>query len=343
MKMLLFLLLSFLTYAQSPYPDTLFLKDGRTFPCLLTQINESRVEVFYSNDIIRVVFLPSVQRISLEEFGTVYSSASGFVKDLDSIQAYIDKRSKGIEEEVAKNDSLMKNNTDKQILALNKKWSFGILLIPDYSGTMYNIFYNTYPSYEVSTYGYKTNQINMEGQFSYSNSQNTRITFNIMFISTSSELKEEYHSNGINYYTSGDITTRGLDLIDLSLGFKYYFLDFSLEKITAYMLGGIGKQFAFVKNGSKDLYNATQSTSSSNDNEEEYLGDLNSPWHLNLGFGVEYFFNESLTLTSVFYFQYSNISATYNYRSQDQTSSSSKEYSYSEIVTQIGVGANFYF
>ena len=341
MKTLLLLLLSFLTYAQSPYPDTLFLNDGRTFPCQVTQINESRVTVTYSKDIIRVVFLPSVQRISLEELGTIYSSTSGFVKDPDSIQAYIDKRSTEISEEKMKNDSLMENNPDKQILALNKNWSFGILLIPDYSGTFYNIFYNTYPSSEIITYGYKPNQINMEGQFSYGNSQNTRLTFNITYTSTSNEINEEYHSSNADYYTSGDLTTKGLDLIDLSLGFKYYFLDLSLDKITAYMLGGIGKQFAFVKNESKDLYNTTQSTSANNDNEEEYLGDLNSPWHLNLGFGVEYFFNESLSLTSVFYFQYSNISATYNYTSQNTTSS--KEYSYSEIITRIGVGVNFYF
>ena len=339
MKTLFVLLLSFLTYAQSPYPDTLFLKNGRTYPCVITNINNEKVDVTYSTDIIHIVFLPLVQRISLEEFGTIYSSASGFLKDLDSIKAYIDKRSIRIKEEQAKNDSLMKNNPDKQISALTKNWSFGILLIPDYSGTLYNIFYNYYPSLEITTQGQKTNQINMEGQFSYSNSQTTRLTFNIMYISTSNETKVEYHSMNTDYYTSGDITTRSLDLLDLSLGFKYYFLDLSLEKVTAYMLGGIGKQFAFVKNESKDLY--TQSTFTSQDNEEEYLGELNSPWHLNLGFGVEYFFNESLSLTSTIYFQYSNISATYTYTGQNTTSSN--EYSYSEILTRIGIGTNFYF
>ncbi len=344
MKKLLFLLLSLLTYAQSPYPDTLFLKDGRTFPCQVTQINESRATVTYSKDIIRVVFIPAVQRISLEECGTIYSSTSGFVEDLDSINAYIDKRLIKIKEEEAKNDSSMKDNS-KQILALTKKWSFGILLIPNYSGMIYDIYYNPYSTYEsstfeVSTYGHNTNQINMEGQFSYSVSENTRLTFNITYTSTSNEIKDEYHNTSTDLiYNSGDLTTRGLDLIDLSLGLKYYFTDLSLEKVTAYTFGGIGKQFASVKYEYKNLYTNTQS--SSTNEEEEYLSDLNSPWHLNLGFGVEYFFNESLSLTSVFYFQYSNISTTYKYSGQN--SNSSKEYSYSDIITSIGVGANFYF
>lgn len=343
MKTLLIFILSILTYAQSPYPDTLFLKNGRSFPCLLRNMNESRVEVNYSNDIIQIVFLPLLQRISLEEYGTIYSSPSGFVKNIDFIKTFVEKRFKKIkEDEEAKKDSLLKTNPAKQILALDKKWSFGILFIPNYSGTIYGLSYYTYPAYEAIPFSYPTNQINMEGQFSYSSSPNTRLTFNIMYTSTSIEIKEESHGRSMDYtYDNGNFTNKCLDLLNISLGFKYYFIDFSVEKVTAYTFTGIGKQFAFVKNESRDLYTATQSTSKSKDNKDEYVSDLNSPWHLNLGFGVEYFFNESLSLTSNIYFQYSNISATYNYKSQNQTSS--KEYSYSEIITRIGVGVNFYF
>ena len=346
MKTLLFLMLSFLTYAQSPYPDTLFLNDGRTFPCLLTQINESRVEVTYSKDIIRVVFIPSVQRISLEEHGIIYSSTSGFVKGLDSLQAYIDKRSKEIGEEEAKNESLMKNNPDKQILNLDRKWSFGILLIPYYSGTIYNLSYNnSYPPYSVSTYGYSNNEINMEGQFSYGVSPNTRLTFDVAYNSTFNETRDEQHNRDVGYvYDSGSLNTSGLDLLDLSLGAKYYFIDFFAEKVNAYVLAGIGKQFAFVKEESKNLY-PQQPTYITEDNREEYLNDLNSPWHLNFGFGVEYLFNESLSLTSNIRFLYSSVSAKYNsrYFYMTQTQTSSEEYTNSQFITRIGVGLNFYF
>ena len=50
MKALLLVLLPLLAFAQNQLPDTLYLIDGRTAPCLITAIDEDRVYFNYDNN-----------------------------------------------------------------------------------------------------------------------------------------------------------------------------------------------------------------------------------------------------------------------------------------------------
>ena len=126
------------------------------------------------------------------------------------------------------------------------------------------------------------------------------------------------------------------------LGLKIYFKKFLEEKATAYWLAGIGKQIAFGSVTHENLFSSTQIVG---DNADEYLEELNSPWHSNIGFGAEYFFNQSLSLFSVMRFSYSIVSAEYNSTTLSgvQRITSRSQYKNSEIITGFGIGLNFYF
>ena len=130
-----------------------------------------------------------------------------------------------------------------------------------------------------------------------------------------------------------------------NIGIKYYFAEFVKNKVSAFVQAGIGKQFAFVDNSYKDLPHNQYDPTVLEDNENEFLKDLNSPFLINLGFGAEYFFNESLSLFASIRFYYSKISGTHTYKESvyDRIETRKQNYENSEIVTRIGIGLNFYF
>ncbi len=362
MKSLLFLLLPILIYAQNSYKDTLFLTDGRSYPCLITDINDSKIWIVYLNNTNESIILQAVKRISLEEHGTVYLSDSGFKTDINLIQDFVHKRTMKIEEaQLIKkeqerlaglsNDDQTQMKNDIQINKVKiqnkgdfKKWSFGVLYVPYSSGKIYTTMYSSYPYELPYTYGYINNETNMEAQLAFGVVPNVRLTLDVGYNSTFTETRNEEHNRQTGYNTDyGYLEKNGLDLLDINFGLKYYFLDFFTEQVSVYYILGVGKQFAFADYKYENLF--PQSTSITEDNMEEYLEDLNSQWHFNMGFGAEYFFNESLSLTSNILFLYSKISGKYNYRYVlgTETRTRVEEYTNSEFITRIGLGLNFYF
>jgi hypothetical protein len=363
MKSLIFFLFSITIFAQYPYPDTLFLTDGRLYPCLITDIDDSRVGMIYSNNRNETVVIEGIKKISLEELGTIYSVGNGFIKDIEVINSYTDKRFKEIKKEqmikeeqerlaeYLKNDqtempnSQMSNFIRVQEEENYKKWSFGVLYIPYFSGTIYRVTRSSDPYYYPGTYGYGNNETNMEAQFSYGITAQVRFTFDVGYTSTYSEIRYEEHprypGSSSDY---GYLTTNGLKLLDINLGLKYYFLDFFVDKVSVYAIAGIGKQFAFAEDKYENLYPQFP-VPLAEDNMEEYIEELNSPWHFNLGFGAEYFFSESLSLISNIRFIYSGVSGEYNYRiiQQEQSNTRVEKYTNSEFITRVGLGLNFYF
>lgn len=366
MKTLICFLLPVLLFAQNPYPDTLQLIDGREYPCLITGIDDTKLSMIYADNRDESIILRAVGKVVLENNGTIFSSGTGFSKDLKFIQSFISSRLKNLDEEIIIQEELSKLSPDSentrpditkdirltkiiknQHQAVDNNWSFGILLIPYYSGTLYRVVYGSgyYPQ-QITTLSYTNNEMNMEGQLSFKAAPKFHLTLNATYTSSFSELRSESHSRGeYNNYDAGDISTVGLKLFDLNIGVKYYFLNMISERVTIYGLAGVGKQFAFAENKFEILFQTQVPPYIVDDNMEEYLEGLNSPWHFNIGFGAEYFFNESLSLVSNIRFLYSAVSAKYNYRyvAENVQHTNSIDYKRSDFITRIGLGLNFYF
>ncbi len=366
MKTVICLLFPALLFAQNPFPDNLLLTDGRTFSCLVSGIDDSKIEFIYMNNKSESMVLKAVDQLAIEGLGIVYSAGQGFAKDADQINKFVDDRMEKLEEEQLVQEELAKlsavsnseqmGNTSNTELAEYfeyqkpfemKKWSFGVLLIPYYSGRIYSViqYYGQNPP-EVYINSFAENEINLQGQLSYGIVSNVRLTLDVAYSSSYSEQSSEYHRrNEFEGYDSGLRTTNGLYMFDFTLGLKYYFLEFLPNDVNIYALLGFGQQFASAEVTEEDLYPGPEPDPIIEDNMAEYLEGMNSPWHLDFGFGVEYLFNESISLNSNIRFIYASINSEYDYRyiTEFETVNRTFEYSSSEFITRIGLGLNFYF
>ncbi len=207
MKTVLFLFVPVLLLAQNPFPDTLLLTDGRAYPCLITSIDDSKVDFFYLNNKSESIVLIAVDQLTIEELGIVYSAGQGFTNDINQINKFANERMEKLAEEQLVQEELAKltaasnsehiGNSGSTELAeyfeyqkpfKMKKWSFGVFLIPYYSGTVYEIIYYTgsYPP-EFYTGSYANNEINMQGQLAYSLASNVMLTLDVTYSSSYSE------------------------------------------------------------------------------------------------------------------------------------------------------------
>ena len=365
MKTLLLVLLPIFVFAQNPYPDTIFLIDGRTYPCLITKANESKVEFIYMNEQTESVILLAIDKISMQDLGDIYSKDGGYKNDMNEIENYISKRMDRLDKEKQASDELKRlsmikeKNTDqkdrvieieevfdKKISPIENDWSFGVLYVPYYSGNYYTVIRKSYPEDDLDTYINSRNETNMEAQLTYLLIKNLRVTLDVSYSSSFAESRYETHNSySDTTYSYGNISTMGLKLFDFSIGLKYYFKDIIKGKVSAFVLAGAGKQFAIVEDKIENFFPPEDPGYTSEDNIEEYLKGLNSPWHFNFGFGAEYFFNESLSLTSNIRFIYSSLDSNYDYRyvSEYQTITDVTDISMSEFATRVGLGLNFYF
>ncbi len=357
MKTLLIILLPLLTFAQSQFlPDTLTLLSGENVPSLITSIEGERINFNYSDNRSNFIVLPALKKVTLENFGTILSDGKWANIDLDKVKDFINsrydkinalKKANNEQKNKISNLKIEKPKPDQKIAETQfKKWSFGVLLIPYYSSESYDIMRSgDYPPYP-TIYKTSKNEINMEAQISYGIIKNLRLTFDASYTSSFSETTYDSHQRNTGYtYDYGYKNTDGLKLFDFNFGLKYYINDFLSSKVNIFVLAAVGKQIAFVQNSRKDLYPDTTSVSIVEDNIEKFTKDLNSPWHLNFGFGAEYFFNESLSLVSSIRVFYSSTSGKYEsrYIYNEQTSTVSDEETYKDFSTKIGIGLNYYF
>jgi len=367
MKILLLVLLPFFVFAQNPYPDTISLIDGRTYPCLITKAEESKVEFIYMDEQTEFIILLAIDKISLQDMGDIYSKDGGYKSNLEEIENYISKRMDKLDKEKQTSDELKRLSMikeelreekadridkeieevfDKKLSPIENDWSFGVLYVPYYSGNYYTVIRKTYPQDDLYTFSNSRNETNMEAQLTYLLTKNLRVTLDVSYSSSFAESRYETH---IIYsdtaFANGNISTMGLKLFDFNIGLKYYFKDIIKGKVSAFILAGAGKQFAIVEDKDENLFPPVDPLYTSEDNIKEYIKGLNSPWHFNFGFGAEYFFNESLSLTSSIRFIYSSLDSNYDYRyiSEYWTTSDVTDISMSEFATRVGLGLNFYF
>lgn len=367
MKTLLFLLLPLLSFAQNQLPDTLFLIDGRTTPCLITSIDDDRMYFNYGYNRSEAIVFKALENVSIDGLGTVYKKDSGFTTNKDDVIAFIENRTDNLIEQQEINNELSRLSlvpveeevteaiaqpitiefTPERKNKNYKKWSFGVLLIPYSSSATYKVIRtNTNPPDPI-IYNYQENKINLEAQLSYGIIRNLRITLDAGYKSSFSESHYEYHFREADYgYDDGYISTVGLKMFDFTLGLKYYFNNFIKERVNIYVSAGFGKQIAFAQNNYEALFLTPPPVIIINeDNIEEFTEELNSPWHFNIGFGAEYFFNESLSLISNIRLLYSSVTGNYDsrYIYDNQSTTRTQDYTFRDFVTYVGLGLNFYF
>ncbi|MGB8319810.1 MAG: outer membrane beta-barrel protein [Ignavibacteriaceae bacterium] len=367
MKLLLFFLFSIAASAQTYNADTIIYKNNNVLAGKITDISNSRLQIDYSSDRTREEYIQQLKKVIIGKLGIVYYS--GFTVDVDKINNYLANRTEEINIQRPADDKIFSQakarvnhydtiyaEQEKKIQGINqeRRWSFGVLLIPYYSGKIYGIsqYYQDYPYPAYSTVSQylitsSLNQLNMEAQLSFALTDQLHLTFDGTYTSTYYENRSESHqanTDGSYTYNSGNLDKNDLTLLDFSLGVKYYLQKLIAERVSVYFLAGMGKQFASAEETNQNLFQQP-GTALTKDNKNEYIEDANSPFHFNLGFGAEYLFNESLSLTSNIRFIYSKISAKYDSRqiSDYQTSTSTTDYKSSDFITRIGIGLNFYF
>lgn len=229
------------------------------------------------------------------------------------------------------------------------RWSFGIFYVPYYSGKIYSGEIYEYGGL-YSLFSISESMTIMEGQFSYSLSQRFRATLNVGYSTGYEETVTEYHNrydDPINNSNFGAKISTSNKILNVGIGVKYYLKRVMPQKVSPYVLAGIGKQFAFSGYKNEDLFVEPIEPEgySYSDNFEEFIEDLNSPVHANLGFGAEYLFNPSLSVFSAIRFNYMKRSGIFEFRdtSPGSTRTGTREFKVSETTTHIGLGMNFYF
>lgn len=361
MKIFAILLFPLISFAQTQFPDTLFLIDGRTYPCLITSFDNSRFYFSYPANPNESIVNKALEMVYMDTLGIIYKSGIGFISDKDDIMKFIEDRTERIKEDQNLKEELnrLSSVTVKENPGANqtgkseifpvisnmgyKKWSFGILYVPYYSGSIYRVLSNT--NYPPTVYGFSKNQVNMEAQLTYALAENDRVTFDMGYTSSFEEDRNESHQRGTYSYDDGSKSTMALTLLDFNFGLKYFFRNIIVEEVNIYAAAGFGKQIAFVQNKSEDLFPEPQPGIISEDNIEEFTRQLNSPWHFNIEFGAEYFFNQSLSLKSNIRVLYSSVTGKYNsrYVSETENDTQSTAQTIRNVVTRIGIGFNFYF
>jgi|AntAceMinimDraft_9_1070365.scaffolds.fasta_scaffold50727_2 hypothetical protein len=357
-KLSMLLVIPILLFSQNQtYPDTVILDQGKVIPCIISKLDEEKIILKYGDhDYESGTGIVNVKKIVLDEKGIIYKKTSGFLSDFNSIEKYILKRKTFLakqkrKQEKAKRKKQFSKNLS-QINGKNKKdryeyenanlnhLSFGIFYVPIYSSNFifvagnYGDVYLQYVSSNASM---------IEGQFSYRLTSRMNFTFDIGYTSLYAKIRNETHTDYADgdQYDYGEKNMASIKSVVFNVGFKFYFNDLMNHKVSPYLLIGGGKQIAFYNEENEELFNDTPTSYTVEDNKEEFIKQINSPININCGFGVEYSFNESLSL-------FSNIrlfNTKYNakYVSDSQTRNKIVKLERSEINTRIGLGLNFYF
>lgn len=369
----------FLVEVSKNFPDSLILKkESPDQPCYVKSVNEDSFELCYQYNEFTKVNCLQLKEMIIGGLGTIYTASSGFLVNQDKLNEYLVKRHKKIaagyeniilekkqkeealEKGIAELEKPGKDITKKDLIVSveseikpqtkcsnGSRWSFGFNYIPYNSATIYTFNQTGIPTNGFSLNTYSVKETKMEGEFSYLIAPKLRVTSNIGYMTSikDNNYEEHFRSTGNSTSEFGYRDENKTKLLWIEIGVKYYLVELFNLKSSAYVFAGFGKQFAFVSKNYEELFvnNPPQYTQESNMND--YLEKLNSPYKLNLGFGAEYFFNESLSLKSFIRLFYYKNTADYDYRIYEPISerTSTTHFEQSETSTEIGVGLNFYF
>ncbi len=368
----------FLKQISKNFPDSIYLVKGWPHQsCFIKSIDDEEVKLCYTNNEFITLQLMQLKEIKIDSIGTIYKKAKGFTIDLKLLKKYLDRRylalssefaailsnQKALEEKLEKNISILKNRkvsippdmgytaaSDEKIDSAPpkiNKWSFGFNYIPYNSGVIYSLYeYDSPESMPALNYGYSST-IKMEGEFSYKVMPRLSITANLGYMVSNQEDNSSINRRYIpspNYENSSENEDK-IKIFNFILGIRYYLIDLFNQKSSAFVFAGVGKQFAFASSYHNSFNSSSTSVNKPITNGNDFIEDLNSPYRLNIGFGAEYFFNESITVKSFIRLNYCKSSADYNAIFVNSLYEVSKKYHFekADTNTEIGLGLNFYF
>jgi outer membrane protein W len=385
MKYLMFLLFPFIAYGQTVCPDTIHTLNNKVYACLVTFLNKSEVHFYYPGYGESKLVTDAVSGLVISGKGNVFEQKKRYLYDVDELEIFISgrkevkqyfeeqRRKKEEEKErlvraqaekenlIRVKDSIatelkklaavpLKNDSNPGIVMPSRidgnRWSFGILFIP-YSSAKYYGYANGSGYNDGSVTTTVNNEINMEGQFACRLNNNLSLTFDVGYTAGYTESTYEYYSNPASGQgnSSGYNDSDDLKMLSFHFGIKYYFTNYSDEKVNPYILAGAGKTLAFATSKYEQLF-VSPSTDKTENNQNDFIEDMNSPFSFYFGFGAEYMFNKSLSVYSVIRFYYSKTYAEYKSRTitrENYINEVRREYDKSDFITRIGLGLNFYF
>ncbi len=237
------------------------------------------------------------------------------------------------------------------------KFSFGIAYVPYYSGTDYLVQYNPLQNSKKVLEWEAVSRSFTELQGTFRVHVTRRVTFalNVSYNGYSEDQSVKYSVVDVEIDTSVINTatsfTQKYDFRQLKVRFgALWYLKRPESKRTApFVTFGMDKIFAWTKSRLPDSRNPIfpNMEIKSDDNASEFVRDLNSPWGFDLGFGAEYFFNNSLSLNAFVSWYVFFRQATLKIVQDDEWSSTRTSYSNqvkrTDHETHIGLGLNFYF
>ncbi|MBN2425067.1 MAG: hypothetical protein JXR46_02220 [Calditrichaceae bacterium] len=321
MKIIIFLLLPMIILAgNQSFKDIIIKKDNRQYTCSILSVDEQSLKIIYEYGQEVITSWDNLNKVILGDLGEVYTAESGLKAEIILIQEYLNKRQESLveEEEVIVPDE-------------EKDFSFGILYMPanfddskitesDLSiiiGTRYITIERSLPVFE--------------GQFTAKLKRNWLLTLNIGYqYSRVIENDKIVGSTGIE-------TLESIRSIFLDLGTRLYLKSFIGNRVRPFLSMSIGKKIAFANAEAK-----SGGQSAEDKNYENYLEDLNSPFFIGLGFGAEYYFNPSISVTTNLKFYYMTYSAERKIEEPYEPTEISK-IDQSNIITRVGIGMHLYF
>jgi hypothetical protein len=228
------------------------------------------------------------------------------------------------------------------------RFSFGSLYIP-YT-TSYIYVYNFSSYYDFYQVQHVERQFSaMEAQFSYLFTKKVGLTLEISY--NSSYLKENSTEEYLAYYDTtswSENEKNGIKKLNLIVNLKYYPFSIQTDQVSPYILLGFGKQFSQYKY-SYDETDEYESSEIIDDNYEEFMSDINSPYIFKVGFGAEYFIYKSFSVFTVIRFAYQYAEGEYRYKrvlkgsEYEYVDKKNQKREQSSTTTKVGIGLNFYF
>ncbi len=95
MKFLLMILIPIYLFSQVKiYPDTIVSVKKERFPCTITSIDQSVINLKYGKDKTGYIFLHGIEKISFDSLGIIFTRNSGFITDIYLLQDILKSRAK---------------------------------------------------------------------------------------------------------------------------------------------------------------------------------------------------------------------------------------------------------
>jgi len=346
MSGLFVLLFSSIMFSQT---DTLISIENISYPCYISNITDQTVKIFHKKSKYTIFNLKQLNSVFIKNYGEVYTLESGFNMNLDSLQTILENRENFRKQMTSSKEYTMeayeRTKIDKHE---QSKFSFGIFYIP-YSLNDGDVLMRYYdlrnnPYYYILE---KNNSI-IEYYLAYKIKNNASLQFSFTYNSNNVETYEESHyeqKDPFRVENHGNENNSSLDMLTFEISLKFFLMETRLKKISPFIIIGMGKTFAWATEENKVLFPSDNNTYKETNNFEEYLEDLNSPFLINLGGGVEYFFNKSISIYSSVMFAYYYTDSEYKSTWEDDYSKSTNisKRETSGVRTKVGIGLNFFF